>query len=97
MKVIFTANKVITPSKEFIGKEHELAAKLDIQEYQIIDVGDVPVIPNDEDIQEIARLESLITPRRLREAVLTESGAAWLVNIEAQISVERNKLTNEGE
>jgi len=92
MKVIFTANKTITPSKDFIGKEHELAAALDIQEYQIIDVKDVPINPRDEAAQEIARLEGLITPRRLREAVLTSEGATWLADIEAQINNQRSKL-----
>ena len=38
---------------------------------------------------EIRNLEALITPRRLREAVLTPEGKAWLEGIEAQISALR--------
>lgn len=35
--------------------------------------------------EQILMLESTITARRLREAVLTEEGKAWLENIEQQI------------
>lgn len=34
-------------------------------------------------------LEHLITPRRLREALLTAEGKQWLENIEAQIEALR--------
>lgn len=41
--------------------------------------------------EEIARLESEVTPRRIREAVLgTDDG--WLANQEALIAAERSKL-----
>ena len=43
-------------------------------------------------MQEIARLESLETPRRLAEAVLTTEGKTWLTNNRALIAVERAKL-----
>jgi len=42
-----------------------------------------PYVPTPFD--EIRNLEALITPRRLREAVLTPEGKAWLEGIEAQI------------
>ncbi len=42
-------------------------------------------------LAEIARLESEITPRRTREAILgTDNG--WLANQESLIATERNKL-----
>ena len=41
---------------------------------------------------EITRLEAEITPRRLREAVLTQAGADWLAAQEALIAAERAKL-----
>jgi len=41
---------------------------------------------------EITRLESLETPRRLAEAVLTTEGKTWLANNRALIAVERAKL-----
>lgn len=43
-------------------------------------------------VAEIARLESLETPRRLAEAVLTTEGKAWLEANRALIAVERAKL-----
>ena len=42
--------------------------------------------------QEITRLESEITPRRLRDSVLTSDGKTWLENKEKEIGVERAKL-----
>lgn len=35
--------------------------------------------------QEIIQLETTITPRRLREALLTTEGKVWLTNIEDKI------------
>ena len=91
MKVIVTPTQVITPSKDFIGKEHELAAKLDLQEYQIIDAVDAPDLTPDSVklAAQIATLEYGITPRRLREAVLTAEGKTWLTNKEAEIEALR--------
>jgi hypothetical protein len=43
-------------------------------------------------LREIARLEATITPRRLREAVLSAEGAAWLAAVDAAIAAERAKL-----
>lgn len=94
MKVIVTSKEVITPAKEWVGKEHELAAKLDIQEYQIIEGADAPDLRSDADKarEEIERLESTITPRRLRDAMLTQEGKDWLANVEGLISQQREKL-----
>lgn len=39
--------------------------------------------------QKIGLLESSITPRRLREAVLSDAGKAWLTDIEMQVQVLR--------
>lgn len=43
-------------------------------------------------LQEIKRLEALITSRRLREALLTQAGKDWLTNQDALIATERAKL-----
>ena len=40
----------------------------------------------------IFELEAAISQRRLRDAVLTEDGKAWLTNKEQAISAERSKL-----
>jgi hypothetical protein len=42
--------------------------------------------------EKIFELEAAVTPRRLRDAVLTEDGKAWLTNKEQAISAERSKL-----
>ena len=42
--------------------------------------------------EKIYELEAAVTPRRLRDAVLTEDGKAWLTNKEQAISAERSKL-----
>jgi hypothetical protein len=41
---------------------------------------------------QIAGLEMQITPRRLREAVLTAEGKAWLEDCEARIAALRSKI-----
>jgi len=43
-------------------------------------------------LKEIHRLEGTITPRRLRDSVLTDEGKAWLTDVEAKIATERGKL-----
>ena len=49
-----------------------------------------PYVPGPRD--HIVNLEALITPRRLRDAVLTEEGKQWLAVIESQIAVYRGQL-----
>ena len=48
--------------------------------------------PADKIKAEISALESLQTPRRLREAALSEEGNAWLQNLEDQIVAKRAEL-----
>ena len=45
--------------------------------------------PNAEIDAQITALEATVTQRRLREAVLTSEGAAWLADLEAQIAALR--------
>jgi len=40
----------------------------------------------------IIGIEAKITPRRLREAVMTVAGRTWLGSVEAQIALARAKL-----
>jgi len=42
--------------------------------------------------EKIIALEAQITPRRLREAVLTDGGRKWLDGIEARIAAERERI-----
>ena len=41
--------------------------------------------------REIARLESTVTPRRIRE-MTTVAGAKWVDDVEKLIAIERSKL-----
>lgn len=43
-------------------------------------------------INKIIAFEDEITPRRLRDSVLTSDGKTWLTNKEAEIATERDKL-----
>ena len=42
--------------------------------------------------REIDRLESTITPRRLRDALANDAGKSWVAAVEAKIATERGKL-----
>ena len=42
--------------------------------------------------REIQRLESTITPRRLRDALANDAGKKWVADVEALIATERGKL-----
>ncbi len=67
-------------------------------EYVVYEEGDtLPAAPEVDTVRqaallEIARLESQITPRRLREAVLSTEGKDWLDAQDILITTERNKL-----
>ena len=41
---------------------------------------------------EISRLESTVTPRRLREALAGQPGKDWIASVESAIAIERAKL-----
>ena len=41
---------------------------------------------------EIRRLEGTVTARRIRDAMVSDEGKAWVANIEDKIKVERDKL-----
>ena len=43
-------------------------------------------------LNEITRLEATITPRRLRDAMLTQEGKDWLADVETLINNQRSKL-----
>ena len=43
-------------------------------------------------IAEIQRLESTITPRRIRDALANDAGKKWVADVEALIATERGKL-----
>lgn len=53
-----------------------------------------PVPPSESDIarQQIAEIESTITDRRLREAMLSTTGKSWLADRDAEIAALRAKI-----
>ncbi len=51
-----------------------------------------PASPPPSTLDKIRAIEARVTPRRLREAITTDAGKAWLANIEAEIATERAKL-----
>ena len=52
----------------------------------------IPPTPNELILAQIAKLESTITNRRIREAALTEAGKAWLADVDSQITTLRGQL-----
>lgn len=46
----------------------------------------------DDLLQQIVAIETMVTQRRLRDAILTPEGAAWLADVEAQIAARRAQL-----
>jgi len=47
---------------------------------------------NRDAMEEILRLESTVTPRRIRDATTSVEGETWLADIESKIAIERVKL-----
>jgi len=47
---------------------------------------------NRDAMEEILRLESTVTPRRMRDAIASVEGETWLADIESKIAIERVKL-----
>lgn len=43
-------------------------------------------------LEQIQQLEESVTTRRLREAIVTEDGNAWLLDVEKQIQKLRSQL-----
>jgi hypothetical protein len=41
---------------------------------------------------QIEKLESTITPRRIRDALASDAGKKWVADVEAKIAIERGKL-----
>ena len=42
--------------------------------------------------REIRRLEGTVTARRIRDALASDEGKAWVANVEDEIKIERDKL-----
>jgi hypothetical protein len=58
-------------------------------EAESIQVPDAPTVA-----QQILALEATVTPRRLRDAVLTPEGKIWLEDIESKITTLRQEIKN---
>lgn len=53
---------------------------------------DMSLVEDADALDQIRELEKKVTPRRLREAILTASGKAWIENIDRDIKGARTKL-----
>ena len=51
-----------------------------------------PTLPPPTILEQIYALEVRITQRRLREAILSSAGAAWLAEVDGQIALLRTQL-----
>lgn len=89
MKVIIHDGKVTIPSKDFEGKEQELAEKLGITTYILAD--EAPFDTQGNILKQIYLLEKQITKRRIREAIIS-GDASFIENIENQIETLRSQL-----
>lgn len=73
----------------------------ELHQHDVASIGDVwpyvpkdPIPPAQRDLvlSQIYAMESQITPRRLREALISDQGKAWIVEIETQINTLRGSL-----
>jgi predicted RNA binding protein with dsRBD fold (UPF0201 family) len=48
--------------------------------------------PKEQALRLIEKLESSITPRRIRDALANDAGKKWVADVEALIATERGKL-----
>ena len=76
--------KGTTEITEFTQEDHDLHKKIGEQL--------VTLEAREKITLEIEKLEWEITPRRIRDSVLTADGKTWLENKEAEIKLERDKL-----
>jgi hypothetical protein len=97
-QAILTNGKLTTIEPYLFIKSASLTSA---QQQSVIDVvKDAPTAQSVEKIEEpkqiaqeeIARLESTVTPRRLRDAIASDEGKAWVAAVELKIKTERDKL-----
>lgn len=82
-----SSNGVISFHDDATDEQRMAAASLMDTHLSEVTVGELPYMTD------IMLLEATITPRRLRDAVLTESGKQWLVAVELEINNLRKQLT----
>jgi len=98
----FTDEQIIAHGIKILGEEVKSFLKenddipVDFRNYTLDDEGSF-ILNEGKKIKadaliEIATLEAEITQRRLREAVISEDGKAWLEAKDAEIATERAKL-----
>ena len=58
----------------------------------VLTADEIAKITRDAILSQIASRESSITPRRMREATLTEAGRTWLASVDSDIAKLREKL-----
>ena len=81
-----------TPQKINSGNTTRMESQAEADERSAIWTQTFADVSKEDARQEIKRLESKISNRRLRDAHLTEDGKKWLEDQEALIAAERAKL-----
>lgn len=83
----------ITPTRNVGGIRFLLTEKEEQIHLERIVAGNADAMLR-RDRTEIEYLERQVTPRRLRDAIISDEGKAWLATQEALIDIERKKLKN---
>lgn len=76
------------------GKRVQLS-QAELAEYRQRQADAEKAKPKEDALNEIIRLESLITARRLREAILSQEGKDFIADIEVKIQEQRNIISGE--
>lgn len=84
--------KITAPTNEGVPTGFTVVADMQVWQYREKTIEELLVDSTDAALLEVARLESEITSRRLREAVLGTDGG-WLAAQEAYISIQRVLLS----
>jgi len=93
MRTIYKA-KLDNGYAEFLTREEAEAVSntVEVIQRESRSVDTEAVLIKQQILKEILALEGDVTPRKLRDAVLTEDGRAWLQNQEGLIQVQRYHL-----
>jgi len=89
-----TTAEFLTEAEALAFSDNVVTVQKEIASPEEIAAAEAARTLKNETLKNIDNLEGQITPRRLRDAVLTSDGATWLADKEAEILIERSKLTN---
>lgn len=76
-------------------KEESEGKQISFKNGKVTTIAPPSLSESEQALIDIRRLESEITPRRIREAILNEAGKSWLQAKEAEINEYRSKINSE--